>query len=202
MAQETQKETSCKSPFFISYCITDPIIYGSTPEKFEKSLRYVLENNTIDILCFRDKISDNKKELARICLKVSKEFSIDKVLINSDIELCYSLGFDGIHFNSLQFVALEKIKPKELFTIISCHTEEEIIKAKSLNVNAVTYSPIFYKENKGKPKGLKKLSQMVKKYQDQNFSIVALGGIISNKHISEIIKTKAKGFASIRYFKF
>ncbi|MGB3751548.1 MAG: hypothetical protein WA945_08265 [Arcobacteraceae bacterium] len=38
-------------------------------------------------------------------------------------------------------------------------------------------------------------------YQDENFKIIALGGIISFENVEEVQRTKAKGFASIRYFK-
>ena len=82
-----------------------------------------------------------------------------------------------------------------------CHTEQEVQKAKELNVNAITYSPIFFKELKGEPKGIKNLIHIVNKYQDNNFDIFALGGIITNDHVKNVIQTKAKGFASIRYFK-
>ena len=196
-----KKEAFKKPPFFISYFITDPIEYGDTPTTFEQSLRSTLQNHHIDIICFRDKISAHKKELAKVCLELSREFDIKKVLINSDISLCRELGFDGIHLNSLQFETLEKINLKNLFTIISCHTEEEVQIAKKLKLDAVTYSPIFFKENKGDPKGIDNLSNIVTKYQSKNFSVFALGGIITENHIEKIIKTDAKGFASIRYFK-
>ena len=196
-----KKEAYEKPPFFISYFITDPQEFGNTPEKLEKSLRSTLSANTIDIVCFRDKISHNKKELAKVCLQVAREYNIKKVLINSDISLCEELDFDGIHLNSSQFKMLKKCKKDSLFTIISCHTEDEVRQAKALKANAVTYSPIFFKKFKGKPKGIENLTKMVNRYQDREFSIFALGGIITMSHIQDIIKTQAKGFASIRYFK-
>jgi len=201
MSLKTKKEAFKKPPFFMSYFITDPIEYGDDPIKFENSLRLTFQQNDIDIICFRDKSSKNKKELAKVCLDLSREFNIKKVLINSDILLCNELGFDGIHFNSLQFDELEKNFSKNLFTIISCHTEKEVQKAKELNVNAITYSPIFFKELKGEPKGIENLAYIVERYQDTTFSIFALGGIITNNHVKDIIHSKAKGFASIRYFK-
>ena len=72
--------------------------------------------------------------------------------------------------------------------------------AKKYGANAVTYSPIFYKENKGEPKGIEELSKMVNAYQDNSFSVIALGGIIDEEHISGVKSTYASGFASIRYF--
>ena len=40
--------------------------------------------------------------------------------------------------------------------------------------------------------------EVVDKYT--NINIIALGGIINDKQIEQISKTKAYGFASIRYF--
>ena len=198
--EKTKKEAFKKPPFFISYFITDPIEYGATPLEFERSLRKTLSNHHIDIICFRDKQSTNKKELAKLCIDISREFNIKKVLINSDILLCQELGFDGIHLNSLQFETLEKFNENSLFTIISCHTEEEVKKAKELKVNAITYSPIFFKELKGEPKGIENLMYIVNKYQNDTFNIFALGGIVTDEHLQQVIKTQVKGFASIRYF--
>lgn len=201
MIHSTKKEAFKKPPFFISYFITDPTAYGSNVKEFEHSLRKTLSTHDIDIICFRDKTSPNKKQLAKVCLDISREFNIKKILINSDILFCEQLGFDGIHLNSLQFETLEKFNENSLFTIISCHTEEEVQKAKELKANAITYSPIFFKELKGEPKGIKNLIHVVNKYQDKNFDIFALGGIITDNHVKNVIETKAKGFASIRYFK-
>ena len=202
MNQENiKKEAYFKPPFFMSYFITDPEEFGNTPLLFEQSLRDTLSSHSIDMICFRDKSSSNKKELAKICLKISREYNVPKVLINSDIELCNELGFDGVHLNSLQFDKLQLFQSSKLFTIISCHNESEILKAKKLKADAITYSPIFYKEKKGEPKGLENLSYMVDKYQDDTFKIIALGGIITSTHVENIIQTNANGFASIRYFK-
>ena len=78
MLQKTKKEACKKPPFFISYFITDPLEYGSTVTTFEQSLRSTLSQHHIDIICFRDKTSPNKKELAKVCLDISREFNIKK----------------------------------------------------------------------------------------------------------------------------
>jgi thiamine-phosphate pyrophosphorylase len=199
--QKIKKEAFKKPPFFMSYFITDPTEFGNTSIEFEKSLRNTLYNHEIDIVCFRDKTSLNKKQLAQICLTICREFNISKILINSDLKLCKELGFDGIHLNSQQFDFAKESNLENLFCIISCHTEDEVLLAQKYNIDAITYSPIFFKENKGVPKGICNLQNIVKRYQTSDFSIFALGGIITNEHIEEIINTKAKGFASIRYFK-
>lgn len=199
--KKLEREAYNKPPFFISYLITDPIEFGNTPLQLKKSLSQVFEKYTVDMICFRDKISSNKEELARACLEISRQFKIKRILINTDIDLYHNLGFDGIHLNSEQFDEIRNLKDSKVFTIISCHNEDEIQLAKKYQADGITYSPIFFKELKSEPKGLDNLKYVVEKYQTQDFSIIALGGIISTSNINEIMKTKTKGFASIRYFK-
>ena len=91
-----------------------------------------------------------------------------------------------------------KAKELGLYVIISCHTFEDIQKAINNQANAVTYSPIFETPNKGTPKGIEALKEVVDKFP--NINIIALGGIINAEQIEQISKTKAYGIASIRYF--
>lgn len=203
-SENLEKRKSENSSFFYSYLITDPIVYGNKTKLLKDSLIKSFKSHHIDMVCFRDKETkdiDNIEALAKVSLEVSKTFNIKKTLINSNINLALKLGFDGVHLTSTQFDKIAKAKKNNLFTIISCHTEDEIKKAKKSGANAVTYSPIFYKENKGTPKGCKKLKEIVNKYQDDTFFIIALGGIVKKEHIKEVKSTDAKGFASIRYFK-
>lgn len=201
MIKQQKKEASFKPPFFISYLITDPEEFGNTPKALKSTLTKALQHHQVDIICFRDKVSSDTENLAKVFLEVCREFSIKKVLINSDIKLSQKLGFDGVHLNSQQFDKIETLQKKSIFTIISCHNENEIQLAKKYHTNMITYSPIFFKENKGEPKGINNLEKMVSLYQDEDFSIIALGGIITHKNVEEVQRTKAKGFASIRYFK-
>jgi len=180
---------------FQSYFISEPQYYNLNKKVFN--------NCNIDICCFRDKtILDSKKKelLAKEFLDDAKQADIKKVLINSDIELAIKLKFDGVHLNSKQFNKISYAKNQKLFVVISCHTKSEIIQAYKNGANAVTYSPIFYKENKGIPKGLDDLAKIVNNYQKSNFFIIALGGIITQDHIDKIRSTNAYGFGCIRYF--
>ena len=199
--KEEKKEAFHKPPFFISYLITDPDIFGNTAEQLEKSLTKTFQHYHIDIVCFRDKTSTNKEELALTCLKVSRSFGINTILINSDLKLCKNYKFDGVHLNSQQFDILAQIQNTDIYKIISCHNEDEIKLAQKYGADAVTYSPIFFKENKGEPKGIENLTKIVKRYQNDSFFIIALGGIIDENNINKVQETSVKGFASIRYFK-
>lgn len=177
-----------------SYLITDPSFYQPTVKSFSKYLQNIYQKHHVDYACFRDKQNKNIKELAYAFLKLSSE---KKTLINGDVDLAVELGFYGVHLRSDQFDKIAEAKSKNLFTIISTHTEDEVLKAHSLGTDAVTYSPIFKTPNKGKPKGIEKLIEIVKL---TDIKVFALGGIISDKEKELCKGSKAYGFASIRYF--
>lgn len=181
-----------------SYAITDPKYYTNNPNEFQKVLQNVLNNNTIDMICFRDKISTNQEELIKVFLEVCKDNHINKTFINTNIELAYKYNAYGVHLTSTQFVQITQAKEQNLKTIISCHTYEEIESAISLGIDYVTYSPIFPTPNKGEPKGIDHLEQTIAKYP--HIPIIALGGIITQEHLRQIKLTNSFGFASIRHF--
>ena len=182
----------------IKYLITDPKYYTNDEKEFEKFLINVLNKNKIDMACFRDKESSNFEEIAKIFIKICKERNIKEILINGNYLLAYELNATGVHLTSTQFDDILKAKELGLYVIISCHTFEDIEKAIDYQADAVTYSPIFETPNKGMPKGIAILNDVVEKYK--NINIIALGGIINENQIEQISKTKAYGFASIRYF--
>ena len=180
------------------YLITDPKYYSNNPTLFKKNLRRALKNHHVDMACFRDKESLNFEELARVFVETCKENEVETILINERIELAHSLKAHGVHLTSQQFNNIKEAKDKELYTIISCHSYNDIEKAQKLYANCVTYSPIFDTPNKGEAKGIEKLKQAVNLYED--LDIIALGGIVSKEEVSKLQNSDAYGFASIRYF--
>jgi thiamine-phosphate pyrophosphorylase len=182
----------------IKYLITDPKYYTNNEKRFEEILINVLDKQQIEIACFRDKESSNFEELAKVFIKICKEKNIKEILLNGNYLLAYELNATGVHLTSTQFDEIKKAKDLGLYVIISCHTFEDIQKAIENQANAVTYSPIFETPNKGLQKGIEVLKEAIDKYN--NINIIALGGIINEKQIEQISKTKAYGFASIRYF--
>ena len=180
------------------YLITDPKYYTNDKVLFEQNIIKVLENKKVDIACFRDKESKNYEELAKIFIKVCKDFQIKEILLNTDYKLALKLKATGVHLNSMQFENIKDAKELKLNTIISCHTYEDIQKAIDYNCDAITFSPIFNTPNKGEPKGVLKLKEAIDLYKDIN--IIALGGIVNEEQIKQVEETKAYAFASIRYF--
>lgn len=176
-----------------SYLITDSSFYQFG---FEKVLRYIYQTNQIDYSCFRDKTTKDFTEFFDIFLKLSREFGIKNILINSHIELAIKYNI-GIHLTSSQLNQIDYCKSKGLFVVVSTHNVDELSLAK--DADAVTISPIFESPNKGKPIGIDGLNKLA---QNRTQKIFALGGIIDKNQIEELQKnsTQCYGFASIRYF--
>ena len=182
----------------IKYLITDPDYYDNNEQIFKEKLIRVFENHKVDIACFRDKKSSNFEELAKIFIEICKNYKIKNILLNSNYHLAKKLNATGVHLTSTQFNDIKNAKELGLYTIISCHNNYEIEEAIKANIDAITFSPIFETPNKGEPKGIEKLKEILNQYK--NINVIALGGIVTKEHIEEISKTKAYGFASIRYF--
>lgn len=183
---------------FISYLITDPKYFSNTPSTFRTTLLKSFDFYRPNFVCFRDKISSNKYELATIFVQTCKEQNIEKILINSDIELAYKLQADGVHLTSSQFEEIQYAKSKDLFVMISCHSITDIKNAKLSGADGATYSPIFHSPNKAKPIGIDAITKAKEEIKD--ILIIGLGGIISKNQIDAIAESGADGFASIRFW--
>ena len=182
-----------------SYLITDPKYYSNNPLILKTRLIKAITSYKPDFICFRDKNSNNFKELATAFKEIATSLNQKNIFLNSDILLAKILGFDGVHLTSKQFNQIQLAKSQNLKVIISCHNEEEIKEAIFKKADFITYSPIFPTPNKGEPKGVENLKYIVNKYNDIN--IFALGGIINDNQISKLKAIQNLfGFASIRFF--
>ena len=179
-----------------SYLITDPKLYSQELTTFTDNLRAALLAHQPSFGLYRDKENSDYEHLAERFISLCKENNT-KAMLHGAVELAARLGAYGVHLTSQQFDEIQKAKQLKLFTVISCHSEEEVLKAEKLGVDAVTYSPIFSTPNKGEPKGLAELQRMVDKI---SLPIIALGGITTEREVKEVESTGCYGFASIRYF--
>ena len=126
-----------------------------------------------------------------------KPFKNLKCFLHQDYILADKLGAKGVHLTSQQFEDIQKAKALNLEVIISTHTHKEVLDAQELGADYVTYSPVFETPQKGEPKGVEDLAEIVQKAE---IKIFALGGIITKEHVTALQKAQAYGFASIRYF--
>ncbi len=150
-----------------------------------------------DMIVYRDKITNTYNKNASIFLVEAKKHNFSKILLHSNYKLAHKLKADGVHLTSSQFSDIQKSKDLGLFVIISTHSLNEAVKAQNLGANLVTFSPIFATPNKGNPKGIEKLRNVV---SHLSIGVIALGGIVSIEHIEACEESGAYGFASIRYF--
>lgn len=179
------------------YLITSPQHYGDSKEMFLDRLGSSILKHSPDFILYRDKSNPNYKELAKEFISFANQYKEIKKIIHQDIDLAQKLGADGVHLNSLQIDEIPLAKSKNLEVIVSTHSLDEVLKAQKLGADAITYSPIFHSPNKGEPKGVENLKDIVKSC---DIKVFALGGIVDAKQIEMLQDSGVYGFASIRYF--
>ena len=173
------------------------MFYGNDANSLESALDVILSHFLPDFVLFRDKQTTQYASLAQVFVDTCIAYKIPKILLHGDYALAHKLRAHGVHLTSTQFDVIAKAKDLNLYVIVSTHSHEEALKAQELGADAITYSPIFPSPNKGIPKGLEDLKQIVDKIR---VPIFALGGIVSQEQINEVEAVGAYGFASIRYF--
>ena len=179
------------------YLITSREFYTDTPAVFRNILHEQFKSYMPDYALYRDKTNPNYATQAEHFVEVCKHFEGIKSFIHQDIELAIKLDATGVHLTSKEFSKIKYAKSNNLEVIISTHTHEEVIQAQELGANAVTYSPIFTSPNKGEPKGIDDLKELLKKC---SIKVFALGGIVTKEQVQMVQESGAYGFASIRYF--
>ena len=156
-----------------------------------------LRKHMPDFALYRDKENKNYARDAQNFVQMCKPLKTLKVFLHQDYRLAKELDADGVHLTSQQFGDIIQAKALGLDVIISTHTHDEVERAKSMGADYVTYSPIFATPNKGEPKGISALEEIVNM---TDIKIFALGGIVSQQEVDAVAKTGVYGFASIRYF--
>ena len=179
------------------YLITSREFYTDTPAVFRNILHTQFVKHMPDYALYRDKSNSNYDIQAAHFVEVCAQFQAIKSFIHRDADLAKELYAVGVHLTSTQFERIEYAKSLGLEVIISTHTHDEVLEAEKLGANAVTYSPIFSSPGKGEPKGIEDLTELLNKC---SIKVFALGGIVTEEQVSEVEKTAAYGFASIRYF--
>lgn len=179
------------------YLITSPKFYTDTPAVFGIKLHEQIVKHKPDFILYRDKKTVHYKEIAKVFLYVASQYKEIKAFLHTDVKLAAELNAYGVHLPSTAFDEIKKAKDLGLKVIMSTHTKEEVLHAESLGADYVTYSPIFATLNKGEPKGVDDLKNLLTKTQVKVF---ALGGIVKQKEVESVEKSGVYGFASIRYF--
>ena len=179
------------------YLITSQEYGTNTPELFCNKLYEKFTKYKPTYALYRDKENPSYAFFAEKFVEICAGFESIKSFIHQDVDLAKKLNITGVHLTSKQFGEIGYAKSLGLEVIISTHLHEEVFKAHQLGADAVTYSPIFASPNKGEPKGVDDLIELLSKC---SIKVFALGGVVDESHIDMLRDTNVYGFASIRYF--
>lgn len=148
------------------------------------------------LIQIREKVikKDLYVELAKKIIGMAAPYGA-RVMINSDTELAYTLGADGVHLNSKLLHSLPD-KPANLIVSASCHNTADIEKAINKNLDFIVLSPI--KETLSHPglvgMGWNRFNTLLKKH---NMPVYALGGM-QRADLKKALDNGAVGIASQR----
>jgi len=179
------------------YLITSTSYHTQDTKKFAQILKAQIEKEKPDFVLFRDKENEEYDVLAEVFVEVCKPYTYLKYFLHSNANLAKELHASGVHLTSTQSQKIKYAKSLGLEVILSTHTVDEVLQAEKEGVDYVTYSPIFESPDKGTPKGVENLQDLLRK---TNVKVFALGGIVTQKEIETLQNTDVFGFASIRYF--
>jgi len=177
----------------IAYAISDPSTLNF--QTLTSELKRFAQK--ADMIVYRDKACANYEANAKRFVVEARKHAFTKILLHTDYKLAHKLKADGVHLNSTQFPEITKAKALGLFVVISTHTKKEALQAQKLGADMITFSPIFATPNKGKPKGVELLREVISLLE---IAVIALGGIVTQEQIELCKEAGAVGFGSIRYF--
>ncbi len=183
--------------YMITGAFNDP---GDFASKLESSLKNGI--SLIQLRCKNISVDDYKK-LAEISMVLCHQYNA-VLLLNTSLGLFLDISNHaecpvGLHLNSQMLHAIESRPVNSEFLLsVSCHTDEEIEKAKQLDADIVLLSPV--KETKSHP-GVNGIGW--KKFKDIaaniNVPVYALGGM-SEADLDDALSSGAKGVAAISSF--
>lgn len=143
------------------------------------------------------------RELFEIAKDLRKITSNNKVafIINNHVDIALAVGADGIHLgkDSLPIDVIKRIKTKNMFIGVSCHSLDEVIEANNNGVDYVILGPIF--NPLAKKSDIKSLGiETIKKAKSRiSIPIIAIGGI-TEENCNKVINAGADGVAGITSF--
>jgi thiamine-phosphate pyrophosphorylase len=150
-------------------------------------------------LCARD-----LESLARSAVEaVRASGSSTRLLINSRTDIAIAVGADGVHLRSNDVSPADVCGiwrragvPSTPLIAVSCHTEHEVIEAKTAGAHYVVFGPVFGKNNAAiAARGIEQLRSS----SSQGIPVLALGGITA-ENAASCVHAGAAGVAGIRLF--
>ncbi len=181
-----------------SYLITDPKYYSHDLATFEQTLEGALKKHKVDFACYRDKEAGEElfDSLAESFVRICRKHHIKNIFIHSNIDAAFRLKACGVHLGSRDTEKIFISKSKNLKVVSSTHSKDEIAMVSKLGADYVTFGPIYETPEKGAPKGVDTLKDVIKA---THMPIFALGGI-EKEHLKELKDSGVYGYAAIRFF--
>lgn len=122
------------------------------------------------------------------------------LLVNERLDVAFACGAEGVHLpsDSLPLAAVKSRVGSASIVGISCHSEEEVVRAGHDGASYILFGPVFETPSKpdSKPLGVPLLRQVCRRSLAPVF---ALGGVTRN-NAESCIRAGAVGVAGIRLF--
>jgi len=167
----------------------------------------------VDFVQLRDKALDagDLAQLARTILTDLAQITTTRprLLINGRVDVAIAVGAAGVHLTAhpdeltpeqVRRVFTSAAKPAPVISI-SCHTLEEVQRAKTANVDLILFGPVFEKRVQGEQVsagvGLEILREACALAGE--IPVLALGGVTPDR-IDDCLHAGARGVAGIRLF--
>jgi thiamine-phosphate pyrophosphorylase len=199
----------------IRYAITSRALYpGSEQEKqaalFAEASHWIADHIEFIQLRERDLPAASLTAIARKLLEtINLTVSPTRLLINSRPDIALATNIHGVHLSSspdeltptqVRDLYISAHQPAPLITI-SCHTLADVQRARTENVNAILFAPVFEKPLPNQPplpgQGLDQLRGAC--LAAAPIPVYALGGVtLENTH--SCLGAGATGVAGIRLF--
>ena len=199
----------------LRYAITSRALYsGGESEKraalLNQASRWAADG--IDFIQLREKdlpAAEITSMARQILAIVASASDATKLVVNSRPDIALATGAHGVHLTSdpnelrpAQVRALyASANGPALVITVSCHTLDEVLRAREERVDAILFSPVFEKKIPGQPdipgQGLVQLHAACTAVTPT--PVYALGGV-TLANASSCLKAGAAGIAGIRFF--
>jgi thiamine-phosphate diphosphorylase len=196
----------------LRYAITDRALYPGSERTalLRQSYRWIADG--IDFIQLREKDLPDAA-LARLSREILEMIGLTasstKLLINSNVNIAIATGAHGVHLTSTpgevipamvrHLYASAKL-PAPILTV-SCHTLDEVRRARENQINAILFAPVFEKVTLGQKivpgQGLDQLRTAC--VAASPVPVYALGGV-TFENAPSCIEAGAAGIAGIRLF--
>ena len=178
----------------IRCCITDGRV---------EAIGDLLLSGRVDWVQIREKELSGRELMAlvRRVMELPNPHSV-RILVNTRVDVAIAAGAGGVHLPSASIAARDwrRTVPSGFLIGVSCHSLEDVMRAKAEGADYVLFGPVFAPLSKTSdlaPRGLEELARVS---QGVEIPVLALGGI-TWENAQACVEAGAAGVAGISLFK-